>query len=84
MAAPDGGGYWILFNNGAVYAYGDTAFFGSLTGANNATAIFCTFDGGGYWIVSSFGAVYAIGDAPYLGGMAGTPLNRAIIAASGS
>ena len=32
VAAPDGGGYWILFNNGAVYAFGDAPYLGGMAG----------------------------------------------------
>ena len=58
---PDGGGYWILFANGAVAPYGDAGSYGNAAGAfgglNPAAAIFTISDGGGYWIVSANGTV---------------------------
>jgi hypothetical protein len=83
----DGKGYWILFANGTVDAYGDATNMGApvgLTGGfNPASAIFATSDGGGYWISTATGAVYNYGDAPNDGSMAGTQLNGPIIAATG-
>jgi hypothetical protein len=83
----DGGGYWILFANGTVDAFGDAANLGgplgSVGGSNPATAIFTTSDGGGYWVASANGSVYPYGDAPNDGSMAGQHLNGSIIAAAG-
>jgi hypothetical protein len=82
-----GRGYWILLANGTVDAYGDATNMGAPVGQtggfNPASAIFATSDGGGYWIATASGAVYNYGDAPNDGSMAGTPLNGAIIAATG-
>ncbi len=87
VRTPDGKGYWILFSNGTVSAYGDAGSFGEplgqFGGLNPATAIFATSDGGGYWVAGAGGAVDNYGDAPADGSMAGTPLNGAIIAATG-
>jgi hypothetical protein len=83
----DGGGYWILFANGVVAAYGDAANrggpVGSVGGFNPATAIFTTADGGGYWVASANGSVFTYGDAPYEGGMSDVHLNGSIIAGTG-
>ena len=87
MRTPDGRGYWILFANGAVAAFGDAANLGgplgSVGGFDPATAIFATADGGGYWVASAAGAAYPFGDAPNDGSMAGQHLNAPVIAATG-
>ena len=83
----DGGGYWILFSNGVVVAYGDAVNYGSPVGSvgglDPAATIFTTSDGGGYWVSSANGSVFTYGDAPYIGGMSGLHLNGSIIAATG-
>jgi hypothetical protein len=83
----NGGGYWVLLADGAVYAYGDALShgdpLGSVGGIDPASAIFSDADGGGYWVASADGAVFAYGDAPNDGSMAGSHLNGSIIAATG-
>jgi len=83
----DGRGYWLLFSNGAIAAYGDAASLGdplgSLGSSNPATAIFTTSSGGGYWIATANGSVYNYGDAPNDGNMAAQHLNGSIVAATG-
>jgi len=83
----NGGGYWVLLADGAVYAYGDAASqggpVGSVGGLDPASAIFSDAEGGGYWVASADGAVFAYGDAPNDGSMAGNHLNGSIIAATG-
>ena len=87
VRTPDGGGYWILFANGAIASYGDAANYsapvGALGGLNPATAIFATEEGGGYWVASASGGVYPFGNAPNEGSMAGARLNGSIIAGTG-
>ena len=83
----DGGGYWLLYANGAVATFGDATNLGdpigTVGGSNPATAIFTTSSGGGYWIASATGSVYAYGDAPADGSMSGQHLNGSIIAGTG-
>jgi hypothetical protein len=88
VRAPNGEGYMMLFSNGAIASYGQTAFDGcpvtsSYGGLNPATAIFVTSDGQGYWIATADGSVLSCGDAPNDGSMAGKSLNGSIIAATG-
>jgi hypothetical protein len=87
VRTPDGGGYWVLFSNGAVSNFGDAGIYGSpaglMGGLDPATAIFTTSDGRGYWVAAADGAVAEFGDAPDDGSMAGTHLNGSIIAATG-
>jgi hypothetical protein len=65
-ATPDGGGYWLVGANGAVYGFGDAVSFGDLSSQRLAApivAMAATPDGGGYWLVGANGAVYGFGDA---------------------
>ena len=39
VATPDGGGYWILGRDGALYSYGDATYLGSLVGIGLAGSI---------------------------------------------
>ena len=54
MAAPDGGGYWLVGSDGGIFGFGDAAFYGS-TGALRLNApivgMVATPDGKGYWLV---------------------------------
>ena len=87
MRSADGNGYYILYPNGVVYAYGDAVNYGTaygeIGGFNPAATVFTTSDGGGYWIVSANGSVITEGDAPYDGGTTGLHLNGSIIAGMG-
>ena len=87
VATPDGNGYWILYANGAVAAFGDAVALGGPVGYvnvyNPARAIFPVADGHGYWVAAARGDVFSYGDAPFLGGMAAQALNGSIIAADG-
>src|SRR5258708_3005438 len=70
-----GGGYWIAWSDGHVYAYGTAHFYGSMSGRHlNApiTGILATADGHGYWLVGKDGAVFSFGDAGFAGSMGGT------------
>ncbi len=66
-ATSDGGGYWLIAQDGGLFAFGDAAYSGS----NNFTpgygaydsGITSTPDGHGYWLVKDYGSVSAYGDA---------------------
>ncbi|MEW6473832.1 MAG: hypothetical protein AB1679_16390 [Actinomycetota bacterium] len=68
-------GYWMLGNDGKVYAFGDarSAVFGDASGLmpNGAKAVHIepTPTAKGYWITDDRGGVYAFGDAAKLGGV---------------
>ena len=83
----DGGGYWLLFSNGAVAAFGDAKSLGDPVGSVGARTrrppSSPRRSGAGYWIASANGAVYGYGDAPNDGSMAGQHLNGSIVAATG-
>jgi hypothetical protein len=57
-ASPDGKGYWIVDSDGAVLAFGDAAFQGSMGGLPlNApvTGVASTADGKDYWLAACDG-----------------------------
>ena len=73
---PDGRGYWLVAADGAVYAFGDAPYLGSLPGlhvtpAQPITGMAVTHNGAGYWMVAADGGMYAFGDAPYAGSLPG-------------
>lgn len=81
-ATPDGNGYWIATSDGAVYSYGDAAFYGSMAGQplNAPIAhIVSTPDGKGYWLVAGDGGTFSFGDAGFYGSMGGLPLNAPVV-----
>jgi len=74
-AVSDQSGYWMLGNDGKVYAFGDArnAVFGDanglMPGGARAVHIEPTPTMRGYWITDDRGGVYAFGDAAKLGGV---------------
>ena len=75
-------GYRLVASNGAVYAYGDAAFYGSMGGKPLSAPIVGTAStpgDGGYWLVGSDGGIFAFGDAAFYGSMGGKPLNQPIV-----
>jgi len=87
VRSADGGDYYILYQNGVIYTYGDAVNYGSANGEvggfNPATTIFAAADGKGYWIVSANGSIITEGGARYDGGTTALQLNGAIIAGTG-
>ncbi len=68
-----GSGYWLVGEDGGVFAYGN-AFYGSAETLHlNApvVGIASTPDGLGYYIVAADGGLFTFGDAVYQGSMAG-------------
>ena len=70
-ATVDGGGYWLVQADGAVSAFGDASWFGSVTGrlAEPIVGMARTYDGQGYWLVDADGHVYCLGDARRYGSL---------------
>jgi 3-phytase len=62
-------GYWMVGNDGAVYAFGDARHLGNATPPGGAPSVDLepTPSGEGYWVVDEAGRVQARGDAPSLG-----------------
>jgi hypothetical protein len=78
----DGGGYWLVNNQGAVYPYGDAGAYGSMAGKKlNAPMnhIVSSHDGKGYWLVASDGGVFSFGDAPFYGSTGALRLNAPVV-----
>jgi hypothetical protein len=73
-ATPDGKGYWEVYSDGGVFAFGDAPFKGSMARRHLASpivGIVASATGKGYWLVGSDGGVFAFGDAPFAGSTAG-------------
>jgi hypothetical protein len=80
--APNIGGYWLAYADGAVQAFGQAQVYGSLNDeplASPIVGIAATPDGAGYWMAAADGDVYAFGDANYYGSMLGTPLAAPVV-----
>ena len=80
-AAPDGGGYWMVGSDGAVFSFGTAVYHGSLSGQRlNRPIVGMAVDAatGGYWLVASDGGIFAF-HAPFDGSTGGTRLNQPIV-----
>jgi hypothetical protein len=66
---PAPSGYWMVADDGAVYAFGDAPWLGNADPSAGAAAVDLepTPTSQGYWIVDDAGHVFAFGDAPWLG-----------------
>jgi hypothetical protein len=77
---PDGGGYWLLADDGGVFAY-RAPFHGSVSGFPlrlPAVAMASTPGGRGYWVVTEDGGVFPFGNAVSHGNLVGVPLNAPV------
>jgi hypothetical protein len=70
-SGPARAGYWMLGNDGAVYAFGEAASFGSPVVASGRAALDVepSPSGSGYWVLDDSGAVRPFGDAVGYGGV---------------
>ena len=71
----DGRGYFLVANDGGVFAFGDAKFEGSCPGiggcfSSGIADVMTDASGNGYWVVSYSGDVHAFGDAINDGGPA--------------
>jgi len=75
-------GYWLVGDDGGVFAFGAAKFFGS-TGAialrRPIVGMAPTPTGEGYWLVAADGGVFAFGDATFFGSTGGLALNKPIV-----
>ncbi len=77
-----GKGWWEVWSDGGVFAFGDAKFYGSTGGIHltrEIVGITPTADGKGYWLVASMVEVFAFGDAKFAGSTGGMRLNAPII-----
>ena len=82
MAATDDGlGYWLVTSFGKLFAFGDGASDGDLTGDTLAAPLVAMAGraGGGYYMVGDDGGVFAFGGAGFYGSMGGIPLNAPVV-----
>lgn len=68
---PSGNGYWVVADDGAVYAFGDAPFHGGRGGSDQenapTTGIAAHPSGGGYWLLTADGGVFSFGAAGFHG-----------------
>jgi len=69
-------GYWMLGEDGKVFAFGDSTVMGDAVGRISGKAVHIepTPNYGGYWINDERGGVFAFGNAAALGGLPGGTL----------
>lgn len=84
-----GKGYWMVAEDGGVFAEGDAHDHGSLPGLNKVPAapvigIASTATDGGYWLVGSDGGIFCFGDARMFGSMGGHHINAPIVGMAAS
>lgn len=82
VSTPDGGGYWLVAEDGGVFAFGNAGFHGSaaeLTLNAPIVGMASTPDGGGYWLVGSDGGIFAFGNAGFHGSAANMTLNEPVV-----
>ncbi|HUP69256.1 MAG TPA: superoxide dismutase family protein [Acidimicrobiales bacterium] len=75
-------GYWLVANDGGIFAFGDSKFFGStgaLTLNKPINGMAPTPSGDGYWLVASDGGIFAFGDAVFKGSTGDIKLNQPIV-----
>jgi Cu/Zn superoxide dismutase len=75
-------GYWLVAQDGGIFAYGDASFLGS-TGnirlARPVVGMAPTPSGNGYWVAASDGGIFAYGDAPFAGSTGALKLNQPVV-----
>lgn len=80
VTTPDGKGYWLIGQNGSVFARGDAKFHGSLGSkplpgaAHRIVAAAAAPDGKGYWLCDASGEIHSFGSAKKLPSL---PANKA-------
>ena len=76
------GGYWLVANDGGIFAYGTAGFHGSTGNLKLAKPIVSmapTPSGKGYWLVASDGGIFAYGDAVFHGSTGNLKLAQPIV-----
>jgi 3D (Asp-Asp-Asp) domain-containing protein len=80
-STPLGQGYWLTSTRGAVFAFGDAPFHGSLPAGTSSSVVDMAAhpDGRGYWLVARDGGVFNFGSATFRGSAGDRPLNEPIV-----
>ena len=79
-STPVGGGYWLVAQDGGVFAYGDAHYYGSRGGQPSTRPLsewpqLLTV---GYWLVGKDGGVFAYGAAEFYGSAGAMPPNASV------
>jgi SpoIID/LytB domain protein len=77
-------GYWVLGNDGGVFSFGKTQFYGSTGGQplnQPVISMTATKSGNGYWLLARDGGLFSYGDAAqhFYQSMGGKRLNAPIV-----
>jgi len=67
-----GRGYWLVADDGGIFAFGEATFHGSTGGIQLARPVVnmtATPSGKGYWLVADDGGIFAFGDAAFHGSL---------------
>ncbi len=81
-ATPDGRGYWVVSNGGAVESFGDAGSFGDMTYTalnQSVVGMAPTADGRGYWLDAADGGIFTFGDAAFRGSTGSLHLNQPVV-----
>lgn len=81
-AHPKGSGYWLVAEDGGVFAFGNAPFHGSTGGITlNSPMVGAAAhpSGNGYWLTASDGGIFAFGSAPFRGSTGGMRLNAPVV-----
>ena len=81
----DGKGYWMVAEDGGVFAFGDARFWGSMGGIHlNKPVVGMAQNGlGGYWLVASDGGIFSF-DAAFRGSLGSIVLNAPVTGMAGT
>jgi ribosomal protein L24E len=75
-------GYWLVGQDGGIFAFGDAPFAGStgnLKLNKPIVGMAANPAGPGYWFVASDGGIFAFGDAKFFGSTGNIKLNKPIV-----
>ncbi|MDQ1397855.1 MAG: hypothetical protein QOG64_3114 [Acidimicrobiaceae bacterium] len=81
-SAGSGSGYWVLGDDGGVFAFGGATFLGStgnLKLNKPVVGMAATPTGKGYWLDATDGGIFAFGDATFSGSTGNIHLNQPIV-----
>lgn len=79
---PTGRGYWVVDQQGRVYAFGDATYLGgspALSRDETVTSLSRAASGRGYWLFTTRGRVLPYGDAAFHGDMSNARLNGPVL-----